>query len=340
VRTDLLEVGDPRWTAFLETAEHDMYHVPGYVALSAEHDGGRAHALLVEGRGAAMLLPFIIRPIPLGGQDATSPYGYPGPLLRGAPDVAFVRDAFRAGIDRLAQDQVVSLFVRFHPLIGGAPPDGVGTAVTHGETVSIDLTKSTEVLWSQMRRDHRTDIRRALEAGHVARADEAWEHFETFGRLYRDTMSRRAAEARYMFDNRYFQQLRLALGDAITLWVVEIGGIVAAAALLVNSGEIVQYHLAGWDVQFARARPSKLLLHGARGWAKEQGARHLHLGGGVGGAHDSLFEFKAGFSPERHLFHTLRVVVDEPAYRQLVAARDPRLDPASRDGFFPLYRMA
>jgi hypothetical protein len=30
--------------------------------------------------------------------------------------------------------------------------------------------------------------------------------------------------------------------------------------------------------------------------------------------------------------------VDESAYKRLVAARDPRLDPTSRGGYFPLYR--
>jgi hypothetical protein len=48
--------------------------------------------------------------------------------------------------------------------------------------------------------------------------------------------------------------------------------------------------------------------------------------------------FKAGFSDERHVFHTLRVVVDEAAYGRLVRARDPEADPADLNGFFPLYR--
>jgi CelD/BcsL family acetyltransferase involved in cellulose biosynthesis len=340
VKADLLADDDPRWTAFLEAVEHDFYHVPGYVALSAEHEGGRAHALLVERDGASMLLPLIIRPISMSAQDATSPYGYPGPLLRGATDAAFVRDAFRAGIERLAGEQIVSAFVRFHPFIGGAPPNGIGTVVTHGETVSIDLTLSTDALWRQTRENFRRDIAKSLKAGYVAHKDEAWDHLGTFGRLYRETMTRRSARASLIYDDRYFERFRSAVGSAVSLHLVEIDGVVAAAGLFVETGEIVQYHLAGWDQRFAEYRPMKLLIHGAAAWAKARGARRLHLGGGVGAASDSLLHFKAGFSPERHRFSTMRAVLDEPAYERLVAARDPHLDPASRDGFFPLYRTS
>ena len=82
------------------------------------------------------------------------------------------------------------------------------------------------------------------------------------------------------------------------------------------------------------------MMHFVRGWAKDRGNQVLHLGGGVGGDSDSLLQFKIGFSPRRHTFATLRMVIDEREYGRLVAARDPRLDPGARGGFFPLYRQA
>jgi hypothetical protein len=44
-----------------------------------------------------MLLPLVIRGIPGGGFDATSPYGYPGPVGTGTDDPAFLRVALVAG---------------------------------------------------------------------------------------------------------------------------------------------------------------------------------------------------------------------------------------------------
>jgi hypothetical protein len=64
----------------------------------------------------------------------------------------------------------------------------------------------------------------------------------------------------------------------------------------------------------------------------------FHLGGGKGGRNDSLFEDKAGFSPNRHPFHTWRLVTDREAYRRLVAERRPDADPADMTGTFPPYR--
>jgi lipid II:glycine glycyltransferase (peptidoglycan interpeptide bridge formation enzyme) len=216
----------------------------------------------------------------------------------------------------------------------------VGRLLTHGETVSIDLTQSLDEIWSQTRNNHRRDIGKSERLGYVAWIDEDWQHFSTFVRLYRETMERLSAEERYMFDEDYFIELRAALGPSAMLWLVTKDDAVAAAVLFVETSGIVQYHLAGSDEEHAWARPTKLLIRAVTRWAKERGDVRLHLGGGLGGADDSLMHFKAGFSDERHAFRTLRVVVNEGEYRRLVRAADPAADPADLDGFFPLYRKA
>lgn len=341
MRAELVGTDAPIWKTVLERTSFDFYHRPAYVALSAEHEGGTANALLVEDGDRGMLLPLVIRPIPGSDRtDATSPYGYPGPLVWGSDDPEFVRAAFEAGVHELRARGVVSLFVRLHPLLDAAPPIGVGTLMTHGETVSLDLSQSLDEIWGQTRNNHRRDIGKAIRTGYVARVDEAWEHFATFVRLYRETMERLSAEERYMFDERYFAGLRDALGPSLFLWVVMIGDVVTAAVLFTETSGIVQYHLAGTDEQYASARPTKLLIHAVTRWAKERGDVRLHLGGGVGGADNSLMHFKSGFSDERHVFHTLRVVVDEAEYERLVLAGDPARDPTDLGGFFPLYRKA
>jgi hypothetical protein len=340
MRADLLRVDASRWTRFLDHARHDFYHLPAYVALCATQERGEARALYVEDSGRCMLLPLIIRPIPgESASDATSPYGYPGPLVSGTTDPAFLREAVGAGVPVLKVAGVVSLFVRLHPLLNPSPPDGIGTVVEHGETVIIDLALSDEALWAQTRLNHRRDIRRALGLGFVAYMDQAWEHYETFKRLYRATMRRRSAATYYFFDDAYFDGLRGALGERLHLCVVENRDAIAAAGLFAEMDGIVQYHLSGTDEALARVRPTKLMMHFVRGWAKERGDLYLHLGGGRGGAADSLLRFKAGFSPLRVPFRTLRVVVDETRFRRLVVARDPFLAADAQGAFFPPYRQ-
>jgi lipid II:glycine glycyltransferase (peptidoglycan interpeptide bridge formation enzyme) len=168
--------------------------------------------------------------------------------------------------------------------------------------------------------------------------DTGWVHFSLFKRLYAMTMERHAASPFYRFDDAYFDGLREALGERIHLAVAERHGTVVAASLFVETNGIVQYHLSGNDGSGADVHPTKLLMDFARRWAKSRGNRYLHLGGGVGGRHDSLLRFKLGFSPLVKPYWTLRIVIDEPRYGQLVADRDSTLDPAVRDGYFPLYR--
>ena len=256
----------------------------------------------------------------------------------GTSDPDFVHRALEAGIERLRLEGIVSLFVRLHPLLDEVPPAGIGRLMTHGETVSIDLTQSLEQIWGQTRNNHRRDIAKSQRIGYVARPDESWGHFDTFVRLYRETMERLSASRPLHVRRGLLHRAPGALGPLGSLWVVMKDDAVAAAVLFTETSGIVQYHLAGSDDEHAWARPTKLLIHTVTRWAKDRGDRRLHLGGGVGGADDSLMHFKAGFSDDRHIFRTLRVVVDPAEYARLVAIRDPALDPTDLDGFFPLYR--
>jgi len=188
---------------------------------------------------------------------------------------------------------------------------------------------------------HRNEINRSTRAGHRAFFDETFEHADRFVDIYQATMRRVGAGASYFFDRTYLDGLHSALGDRLKLGVVAIDGEVAAGALFVKTGEIVQYHLSGTDDRFLRERPTKLLLHFVRGWAKEAGAHWLHLGGGVGGLEDSLFKFKAGFSKTFFPFYTLRMIVNSDVYRAYANVKYPDADgDALLNGFFPLYRKS
>ena len=82
-----------------------------------------------------------------------------------------------------------------------------------------------------------------------------------------------------------------------------------------------------------RGGANNLLFLEAARWAREQGFTRFHLGGGVGGADDSLLEFKLRFD-EGGLIESAvgKAIHDEAAYRELGGA--------GFDGFFPAYRAA
>jgi hypothetical protein len=352
---ELLWPESPRWGELTASVRHDFYHLASYARMSAVTDKGQARGLLVTDGARTLFLPIIVRTIPHseGAWDATSPYGYPGTLVRSDDETraTFAREALLFAREWLRTQGCVSLFVRQNPVLGPtldlAGVEGAA-AVSHGETIVIDLHATEEALWSQTTSGHRNEINRSIRAGHVASIDTEFRHLERFVSIYQDTMTRVGASAYYFFDSAYVSAMREALGASLSLAVVEIGGVVAAAGLFVETCGIVEYHLSGTDPAFMKERPTKLMLHHVRSWAKARGNTVMHLGGGVGGAQDSLFKFKAGFSKGRAPFHTLRFIADPARYATLVSERDARKrtedpaaapsDAASLVGFFPAYR--
>lgn len=86
--------------------------------------------------------------------------------------------------------------------------------------------------------------------------------------------------------------------------------------------------------------PTKLLIHAAGGWYRQQGVKTLHLGGGLGAGNDSLFQFKAGFSKKRALFHTCRIILNKDRYDALTAMHQKQTGLAQKEAtdYFPAYR--
>jgi hypothetical protein len=193
-------------------------------------------------------------------------------------------------------------------------------------------------MWKDTRENHRRTIRRAQRSGFVARLDANWDRLADFIVAYGETMTRVAASERYFFSDRYFTDLRAALGERLHLLVVENEDRVAAAALFAECCGLVQYHLGGTRNEFLAAAPMKLLFHFARTWFKERRASVLHLGGGVGAEEDSLFHFKAGFSSGRARFSSWRIVSAPVIYRDLVGDWCHKAGREPNGAFFPSYR--
>jgi hypothetical protein len=334
MHVDLIEPTDRRWRDTLATIRHDFYHLPEYVSLESNRLGGTAVAACVNQPGVRLLLPLIRRAISGSGAfDLVSPYGYPSPIAQ-YDDVALLRSASSAVVQALRERGFVSMFVRLNPIL--ELPDeaftGLGKLIEQGQTVSIDLRQDEAEQWRGVRARYRTFLNRSERLGHRAFMDDTGEHIDRFITLYLDTMRRRNAAPEYFFSREYLSGLREQLRGHVHLGVVEVDGSIVCAGLFGESSGIVQYHLSGTDEQALELSPLKILIDYTRQWATQRGANVLHLGGGLGGAQDSLMHFKAGFSHRRHLFKTWRVVLDEQRYTELSGKE------MGSTGFFPAYR--
>ncbi len=338
---------DAAWAAVLADADsHDFHHLAGYHRL-AEYRGEGAALLFAYRSGSHVVaVPLLQRPVDQGEvtglQDATSVYGYAGPISSRAPIPAPVALGFQAALQaELVRRRVVTVFSRLHPLI---PQQhligGLGSTREGGLTVSIDLTLPSEEQWAGYNKSTRRLIRRATEAGAVGVHDRDFQYLGEWVDLYRETMERLGASASYYFDAAYFERMAAELGPVLQLFVALVDGRVAAAGLFTVCDGIVQAHLGGFRQQYASISPARLVDDTARRWAVEAGARVLHLGGGVGGREDSLFQYKAGFSDRRHVFTTWRWVVDPIAYERLCRdhVRSRAAGGQPPDDYFPAYR--
>jgi hypothetical protein len=331
----LLEPDDAAWADALSRLRHDVYHLPEYVRLDAGLSGGAPVAFRYDDAGRVLLLPLVLRPVPdTDLLDATSPYGYPGPVGDTA-DPAFWSRAADAMAESLRARGIVTAFARLHPLLEASTTAlaGAGTVVQHGETVSVDLTLTPEEIWHQTHRSHRNQVNKSRRAG-VSVVFDDWDRFDEWIGTYHATMRRVGATDFYFFTSEHFHRLRAALDERMHLAVaLSADGELLGGNLFFEYGGIMHTHLqATRDGGVCYA--DKLLYDEVRRWGRERGNGIHHLGGGLGGAADSLFAYKAGFGAGRHAFHTWRVVTDPDAFEKLAGPPTPE----SMAGHFPPYR--
>ena len=163
---DFIKPSDPRWSACLEGIPHDVYHRPEYLEFSSHHESSTPLAFYARDHDDFCLIPLLIRnlpeqlQLPATWQDATSPYGYPSPLI--FPVTAEnVHKHFKAFTEAAHSIGLVSVFLRLNPLLDlplQALPDS-GEIVNHGPTIMIDLTKPPEEIWKETRTDHKRNIK-------------------------------------------------------------------------------------------------------------------------------------------------------------------------------------
>jgi hypothetical protein len=347
-----IEPQDPSWSGLLEHVDHDLYHLPEYVSIAAEHEGGEPIAVVIADGESTLLLPLVVRPIPSAGIprlsgyfDAVAPYGYPHPLVvapKGAAGDAFLRRALAELPAALARRRIVAAFVRLHPLLPFPVEEAavIGPVVDHGETVAIDLTGNPQSLLRQMRQNHVRWINKGLRAGHQVSVTDSTADLSEFVDIYTESMAYVDASPYYFFSSDYFEALMRRLPGKVHLAFLEIERHKVCAVMIGEVDGIVEYHLGGTRSSFRHQSPMVLLTYEVARWSQSRGNKVLHLGGGVGGSADSLFHFKAGFSSGRHPFRTWRIVADPEIYGEFAHLWEKQAgtpaDPPTE--FFPAYR--
>lgn len=291
-------------------------------------------------------LPLVLRPIPEGGVDGVSPYGYAGVYADLSLSKEDVSRAWRDTLSVLRDVGVVSVVLRHSPLVAQAPRLADQVTVVSGHATRLVELRSKEEAWTALAGRARTAIRKATASGMVAAIGHATHAGLAAGSpfriLYERTMDRVGAATEYYFDDAYYSTLLAGLGRDLLLVTVALpDSRCVSAALLMRHGGTLHYHLSGSDPEGARAGANNLLLWTAIEMACEERLSQVHLGGGVHG-NDALYQFKRSFGGRDVEYELSGLVVDADAYARLVAAHaavhGASAQHSTTASFFPAYR--
>jgi serine/alanine adding enzyme len=324
----LREVEQDGWDALLDRLGlTDAYLRHGYVEASCVLDGGEP-TLLYD--GGEVVFPCSVREIPGTDQvDVITPYGYGGPVSSGGSAAGFWERYQRwCGARR-----VVSTFIRFHPLYKnhrGAEPNVRLERLA--DTIAWPIGGDSDPRGT-LHRHHRRLVRRAEREIDVV-VHASCPPLDDFAALYEEGMRLLGASSFYLFPAEYWERLSAGLGESL----IQVDGVVddevVASTLCLATPPWLHYHL-GTVLEAGRSvgASHRLLLEAAR-WGHRNSCEVFHLGGGVGGAKDSLWEYKYRFAPDELVEAWIgKAVHDEAAYLELSGAE--RLD---FSGLFPAYR--
>ena len=332
-----------QWDAVVRSfKEYDVYWLSGYVKAFKIHGDGDPLLFYYEGSAARGINVVMKRDVAKNeifkgkieeGKffDFSTPYGYGGWLI----ERENTEELFKAYENWLLKNEIISEFVRFHPMVKNHDASRLFYEVIQlGEVVHMDLS-SPEDIWNNIISKNRNMIRKATKNGieiYNGRFPEIYRKFRT---VYNETMDKDGANEYYYFSPDFYTSLLEDLPqNAQVFWAEKEGQVIAASIMLAANGRM-NYHLSGSLREFSSLAPTNLLLYKAALWGCSNGYRTLYLGGGVGSGEDSLFKFKRAFyrEPLNHFYIGQRIY-DQEKYDELLSLRNKIDNP----GYFPKYR--
>jgi hypothetical protein len=331
----LEEVSPEAWDAILDAGGlGDVYLGRRYLESAALLGQGTPVYLRLAGAAGDVVFPCLLRDAGDGLSDVGTPMGYGGPAASGGdPPV----DAFFEAYERWCGDRrVVATFARFHPVLANQRLAAGRWHVEHiGRSVGWRVAgQDADGLVAGMDSHHRRIVRKARAAGVEVEVRRSPDELAAFVGLYEETMRRRDASAFYFFPQAYWEHVLEHLGGVLVRADARLDGELLASILCFATPPLLHYHLGASSERGQGLGANHFLFLETAAWAAREGLERFHLGGGVGGFEDSLFDFKRRFDPDGTLPAFLgKAVHDEASYRRL--SGQSSVDYA---GYFPAYR--
>ncbi|SDX28670.1 GNAT family N-acetyltransferase [Paenibacillus sp. CF384] len=330
---ELIDFDDKeKWNHIVKSFNsYDVYYLNEYVSAFRHANDGKP--LLVYFYGNRMRLCYVVQQSDIADDtrfseylsqgeyyDWSTPYGYGGPLAEDV-DGAEVADFFDLLGDYCSKNQIVSQFIRFHPLLQNQLVFEANCSVRKlKQTVFMD-TSDKQSIAINMDAKNRNMVKKAEKSGIEIMVDNSDEAISAFVELYRGTMERNQASQYYYFNSMFFDDLFVNLKGSYSLFHAKYEGEIISSAIIMHSNGSMHYHLSASQRSYMHLAPNNLLLYAAACWGADNGYERFHLGGGVA-AVDSLLSFKKSFNKHGLIdFYIGRSIFCEDSYKKLLDIR-------------------
>lgn len=333
------------WRQYLQQIQaEDIFFSPEYLKCNEIILKGKAECFVFQTGNIIILYPYILRKIrDTEYSDITSGYGFGGfigwPRQSG---ISEFREVFRSFC---IKRKIVSEFIRFHPFFNNhyIIDDESENIIKYQNVVYFPFDSSPDYLDKNLTKEARKKVKKAAK-NHIevkiSLADLL--DFDRFIEIYYETMTRLQAANFYFFPKTFFYELMKWMPESLCLFLAYrheeiIGG------LLVVHGQNYSYNfLSGSKSAYHNLSLNDLLQYEVLKWAGAAGKKAHMLGGGMGGM-DSLFRFKAKFSPWRLEYYLGKFIHLPEVYRQLCLQRSKAVGAETQFSptdlsWFPAYR--
>ena len=333
-----------QWDSIVRSfADYDTYWLSGYVKAFEIHGDGEPLLFYIQRNDTRAFTVVMKRDladceyfkgkVPHGEWfDFATPYGYGGWIVEGSA----TEEVFREYSEWCYKNNIVSEFVRFHPVVKNHLACMNGYDVVQlGEVITMELD-SAEKIWENITSKNRNVIRKAMKNDVRIYNGRYPEIYEKFREIYNGTMDKDNADEYYYFGKEFYDSILNDLPENAQVFYAQIpDGTVIAASIMFAANGRMNYHLSGSLREYSSLAATNLLLYKAALWGSANGCKTFYLGGGVGSGEDSLFKFKKAFyKGELKRFHIGKKIFNQDKYNELVSMRENLED----SGFFPKYR--
>lgn len=322
----------------------DIYFDENYGKLYEKIEDGIAINYCFENEYGKITNQFIKRgiPIDIDGEnfyDIITPYGYGGPIIEEClGDKERLLKDYEIDFKRYCkQNNIVSEFVRFHPILNNAVDfKGVYKVCYLRNTLGTNLKISDEPINEEFSKSCRKTIRQVLKKGITFNVIEDVKDFEEFKRIYYLNMDRKNATDYYYFDDEYFKLMDKYFHKNLIQMQAIYDNKVVAEGLYFVYNKTIHAHLSGTDTEYLHLSPAYILKYGTVIWGKEHGYELIHYGGGTSNSEeDPLYLFKKKFAQNTEFkFYIGKKIWNEKIYNELCKKVDVNIN----EDFFPAYR--